>query len=352
VNFCSDNVAGAAPEIVAAVVAANEGAAAAYGDDELTRRVERRIAEAFECEADVFLVATGTAANALALSVMAPPWGAVFCHPESHVECDECGAPEFYSGGAKLVPLPGDDGKVHADALRAALAAPDHGVHHVRAAAVSLTQASEAGTVYSLDETRAIADVAHGRGLKVHVDGARFANALVALGCSPADAAWRAGVDILCLGASKNGAFGAEAVVVFDRALAATLAYRRKRGGHLVSKMRFLAAQFDAYLADGLWLTLAGRANAAAKRLANGLAAVPGAKFRHPVEANEIFVELPEAVIRGLAADGFRFYRWPGEGARLLRLVTAFDTRNADVDAFVAAARRHAAAAGGLAQTP
>ncbi|MDX9862138.1 MAG: beta-eliminating lyase-related protein, partial [Rhodospirillales bacterium] len=232
--------------------------------------------------------------------------------------------------------------KLEPAALAAALDAPDHGVHHVRAAAVSLAQASEAGTVYTPDEVKAIADLAHGRGLKVHMDGARFANALASLGCSPAEASCQAGVDILCLGASKNGALAAEAVVVFDRGLAETLAYRRKRGGHLFSKMRFLAAQFDAYLDGDLWLRLAGHANAAAKRLATGLASLPGAAFRHAVEANEIFVELPEPVIQGLLADGFSFYRWPGEGARLIRLVTAFDTRDADVDAFVASARRHA----------
>ncbi len=341
-NFCSDNVTGAAPEILAAIGEANAGSLPAYGDDALTLRVLGRIAEVFERDADVFLVATGTAANALSLSVMTPPYGAVFCHPDAHIECDECGAPEFFTGGAKLVHLPSNDGKVHADALRTALDAPDHGVHHVQSAAVSLTQASEAGTVYSPDEIAGITDLAHARGLKVHMDGARFANALVSLGCSPAEATWKAGIDILCFGASKNGALAAEAVVIFDKALAETFAYRRKRAGHLFSKMRFLAAQFDAYLNDGLWLHLAEHANAMAERLADGLAAVPGATFRHPVQANEIFVELPEPVIRGQEAGGFQFYRWPGDGAKLLRLVTAFNTNEADVDAFVDTALRHA----------
>lgn len=342
-NFCSDNVTGAAPEILAALARANDGPAAAYGDDPLTRAVEARIADLFERDAAVFLVATGTAANALSLSVMAPPFGAVFCHPDSHIENDECGAPEFFSGGAKLVLLPGAEGKLDAAALKTALDAPDHGVHHVRAAAVSLTQASEAGTVYTADEVKAIADLAHERGLTVHMDGARFANAIATMGCTPAEASWKAGVDILCFGASKNGALAAEAVVIFDPALAETFAYRRKRAGHLFSKMRFLAAQFDAYLTDDLWLRLAAYANAAAARLARGLAALPGATLRYPVEANEIFVELPEPVIQGLIADGFAFYRWPGEGATLLRLVTAFNTRGADVDAFIASAQRHTA---------
>ena len=341
-NFCSDNVTGAAPEILAAITDANAGSLPAYGDDALTQRVLRRIAEVFERDADVFLVATGTAANALSLSVMAPPFGAVFCHPDAHIECDECGAPEFFTGGAKLVHLPSDDGKIHADALAAALGAPDHGVHHVQSTAVSLTQASEAGTVYTPDEVAGITELAHAHGLKVHMDGARFANALVSLGCTPAEVTWKAGIDILCFGASKNGALAAEAVVIFDKALAEAFAFRRKRGGHLFSKMRFLAAQFDAYLNDGLWLRLAEHANAMAKRLADGLAAVPGATFRYPVQANEIFVELPETAIQGLEAAGFQFYRWPGDGAKLLRLVTAFNTDEADVDAFIDTALRHA----------
>ena len=344
-NFCSDNTTGAAPEILAAVTAANDGAVMAYGNDDLSRRVETKIAEVFETGADVFLVATGTAANALCLSVMAPPFGAVFCHPESHIQMDECGAPEFFSGGAKLVPLPDHGGKIRAEDLRAALNVPNHGVHHVKAAAVSITQSSEAGTVYSIDEVRDISAVAHEAGLKVHMDGARFANAVAGLGCSPAEATWRAGVDALSFGASKNGALGAEAAVLFDRSWAEAFAYRRKRGGHLFSKMRFLAAQFDAYLTDDLWLRNAAHANAMASRLAAGLKAVPGASLRYPVEANELFPMLPEAVIQGLEADGFLFHRWPGGTPSMLRLVTAFNTRMEDVDAFTASTRRHAEAA-------
>jgi len=342
-NFCSDNVSGAAPEILDAVLKANDGSVPSYGEDALTRKVETRIRELFECETDTFLVATGTAANALSLAVMTPPFGAVFCHPEAHIETDECGAPEFFTGGAKLVHLPDRDGKITESGLRAALDAPDHGVHHVPAAAVSLTQSTESGTVYTLDEIRAISALAHERNLKVHMDGARFANALASLGCSPAEATWKAGVDILSFGASKNGALGVEAVVIFDKALAKDFAYRRKRAGHLFSKMRFLAAQFDAYLADGLWLRLANQANAAAARLAEGLSEIPGAALKFPVQANEIFIELPEPVIRGLFDDGFEFHRWPGDGARLLRLVTAFSTRMEDVEAFIASARRHCA---------
>ena len=341
-NFASDNVAGAAPEILTAIARANAGARMAYGEDADSRAIEARIADVFETEADVFLVATGTAANALALSVVTPPWGAVFCHADSHVYRDECGAPEFFAGGARLVPLLGADGKISPAELAAAADAPGHAVHAVQPTAVSVSQASEWGTVYSPSELRAVTEAARKRGLKVHMDGARFANALVGLGCAAADITWRAGVDVLSFGATKNGALAAEAVVVFDRTLSATLPYRRKRGGHLFSKMRLLAAQFDAYLDGGLWLDLARRANAAAQRLADGLEGVPGARLVHPVGANEIFVELPEAVITGLLADGFIFHRWGDEQCRTVRLVTAFDTANADVDALVGAARRHA----------
>lgn len=341
-NFCSDNVTGAAPEVLAAIAAANEGAVMPYGNDDYTRAVERKIAAVFETEADVFMVATGTAANALCLSVMTPPFGAVFCHPDSHIHEDECGAPEFYTGGAKLVLLPDRGGKIAAADLAEALARPDHGVHHVQAAAVSITQASEAGTLYTPDEVRAISEVAHAQGLKVHMDGARFANAVAAVPAAPADLTWRAGVDALSFGASKNGALAAETAVLFDRSLAATFAYRRKRGGHLFSKMRLLAAQFDACLEDGRWLAWAGHANAMARRLADGLAAVPGARLRHECQANEVFVTLPEAVIAGLETDGFRFYRWEGPGSTTLRLVAAYNTRREDVDALIAAARRHA----------
>jgi len=341
-NFCSDNTTGAAPEILAALTAANTGAAMPYGNDDWTRRVEARIAEVFETEAAVFLVATGTAANALALSVLAPPYGGIVCHPDAHIQCDECAAPEFYTGGAKLVPLAGPDGKIRGADLAALLAQPGRGVHHAPAAAVSISQSSEAGTVYSVDEVEALAAAAHAGGLRLHMDGARFANALAALGCAPADLTWRAGVDALCLGASKNGAFAAEAVVLFDPGLAEAFAYRRKRGGHLLSKGRFLAAQMEAYLTDGLWLRLADRANAMAARMAAALQGVPGAELRYPVQANEVFATLPEAAIRGLLADGFSFYRWGGETSTLLRLVFAFNTRPEDVDAFAASAARHA----------
>lgn len=344
VNFCSDNTAGAAPEILEALAAVNRGRAMPYGNDEVTRRLEARFSEVFETDVAVFPVATGTAANGLALSVMVPPFGAVYCHEDAHIQADECGAPEFYTGGAKLVPLTGAHGKLDAATLRAAVTGAGS-VHAVQPAAISLTQASEAGTVYALDEVAAIAEVARAHGLGLHMDGARFANAVVALGCTPAEATWRAGVDALSFGATKNGALAAEAVLLFKPELAATLGYRRKRGGHLFSKMRFLSAQLEAYLRDDLWLRNARHANAMAARLGEGLAALDGVALSAPVEANEVFARLPAAMIEGLQARGFAFYRWGPDANREVRLVTAFDTTAADVAAFLAAAGEFAAAA-------
>ena len=336
-NFCSDNVAGASPEIVEAIARANHGAAMPYGNDEWTRRVEKRLAEIFEREVWVFPVATGTAANVLCLSALTPPWGTIYCHAESHIAVDECGAPEFYTGGAKLALIAGAAGKITAAELAPAGAGV---VHHTQPAAVSLTQATEAGTIYTPAEIEAVASICRSHGLGLHMDGARFANALVALGCTPAALTWKAGVDALSFGATKNGAVAAEAAVFFDKTKAEGVGYRRKRGGHLFSKMRFLSAQLDAYLADDLWLRNARHANLMARRLADGLAALPGARLAYKVEANEIFVDLPEVAIRGLEAAGFRFYRWPDDASTRLRLVCAFDTEAAHVDAFLATARR------------
>lgn len=341
-DFRSDNTAGAAPEIIEALSRANAGKSAAYGEDGFSCEMEDRIAAIFECEASVFLMATGTAANAVALAAMTPPWGAIFCHPQAHVHQDECGAPEFYTGGAKMIPVPDREGKIAIADIEAAWATLAHGVHNVQPAAISLSQTAETGRVYTPDELTAFAGFAHDRGLKLHVDGARFTNALVHLGCSPAEASWKAGVDILCFGASKNGAFAAEAVICFDPDLTDTIAFRRKRGGHLFSKMRFIAAQFEGYLAGELWLRNARHANAMAQRLAAELGDVPGARLAYPTEANEVFVALPAQVIAGLEADGARFYRWGGAESTVLRLVAAFDTTPEAVDQFLASVRRHA----------
>jgi threonine aldolase len=339
-NFISDNAIGVAPEIMAALAEANHGPSMPYGNDDWTRRVEQRVADIFEREVRVFPVATGTAANALSLASLTPPYGSIYAHEDAHVMVDECGAPEMFSGGAKLRPLPGMHGKLTAETVARALERGEsNDVHQVIPAALSLTQATEAGTVYRPAELQTICEVARRHKLRVHMDGARFANAMAFLGVPARQATWEAGIDVLSFGASKGGCMAAEAVVFFDPALAENFGYRRMRAGHLVSKMRFISAQLDAYLADGLWLKLARHANAMAQRLAQGIAAIlprlPGARLLHPVEANELFVQLPASAIAGLRQAGSAFYDWPAEEGAAIRLVTAFNTEAAGVERFL-----------------
>ena len=346
-SFASDNVAATAPAIAAALAEAAAASAMPYGADPWTERAAARLRDVFECDLAVFPVVSGTAANALALATLTPPWGAVACHGQSHIMADECGAPEFFTGGARLVAIAGDHARLDPAALEAWIAnARPHGEHNMRPAALSLTQATEAGTLYSAAAIAELTAIARAHGLGVHMDGARFANAVAALDSSPADLTWRAGVDVLSLGATKDGALAAEAVIFFDPARAAEFAERRKRGGHLLSKARFIGVQLDAWLTDGLWLANAAAANRAAARLAAGLAALPQVTLVHPVEANMIFAALPEAAVAGLEAAGFGFYRAGPAGAdsgrTRIRLVAAWDTADGDVDAFIAAAARYA----------
>jgi threonine aldolase len=340
-NFASDNAYGAAPQILAALSAASEGAVPSYGDDPITARVTRRLSEIFERDVMVFPVVTGTAANSLALATLCPPYGAVFCHQESHIAVDECGAPEFYTGGARLVLLDGMDAKIAPAAIESALPNFQRGVHSSKPSAVSITQSTELGTVYKPGEIKALADCAHANGMALHMDGARFANALAYLKCKPADITWRAGVDALSFGATKNGALCAEAVVFFDRARVGDFEYRRKKGGHLISKMRFISAQLDAYLEDGLWLKQAERANTLAAMLADGLKAIGGVTLDHPVEGNAVFAWIPNAMAAQLREKGARFYDWTvgTDGRTLVRLVLSFATPEEDVTRFGAAAR-------------
>ncbi len=345
-NFGSDNVSGVSPEIMAALEAANQGSAKAYGADPWSARLKARFAEIFETEVAVFPVATGTAANVLGLSMLTPRFGAIYCHAEAHIQEDECGAPEFYTGG-KLMPLEGPHAKLEPEVLAAALALTgSRPPHQVEPAALSISQATELGACYRPDEIAALSQLVKEYGMALHMDGARLANALAHLDCSPAEATWRAGVDVLSFGATKNGAMAAEAVVFFRPELAQAFPYRRKQGGHLFSKMRFLSAQLEAYLTDDLWLRNARHANAAARQLSSGLLKLPGAELGHPVEANEIFMALPEAVVAGLEAEGQNFHRWPGGSADkpMIRLVTAFNTTDQSVGDFIAAASRQVAA--------
>ena len=343
-NFRSDNEVGAHPAIIDAVGRAfSSGTAFSYGADKWTEKVEQQLREIFDKpELVAFPVATGTAANSLALACCTPPWGAIFCHPAAHIAVDEANAPEFYSGGGKLCPIDGPAGKIDPRKLAEALAQPVYGVvHHPQPAAVSITQATECGTVYGPEEIAAIATSTHRHRLRLHMDGARFANALGFVGCSPAELSWKAGVDVLSLGATKNGALAAEAVVFFDASLAREFEFRRKRGGHLLSKLRFLSAQLDAYLADSLWLSNAHHANAMARRLVAGLTALKGTQLLYPVDANEIFVVLPAHMHDELQAAGAQYHPWPSDrpGERAFRLVTAFDTDPKDIDRFLSIAK-------------
>jgi threonine aldolase len=343
-NFRSDNEVGAHPAIAEAVSRAFScGTAPSYGADAWTHRVEQRLRDLFERpDLVAFPVATGTAANVLSLACCTPPWGAIFCHPAAHIAVDEANAPEFFTSGAKLCPVGGPAGKIDPRKLAEALAEPVYGVvHHPQPAAVSITQATESGTVYGPEEIAAIATSTRRHGLKLHMDGARFANALAFVGCTPAELSWKAGVDVLSLGATKNGAIAAEVVVFFNAGLAREFEFRRKRGGHLLSKMRFLSAQLEAYLTDGLWLANARHANAMARHLVAGLTALKGTQLLYPVDANEIFVVLPAHMHDALEAAGAQYHPWPSDrpGERAFRLVTAFDTSSADVDRFLSIAK-------------
>jgi threonine aldolase len=343
-NFRSDNETGAHPAIIEAVSRAfGAGPVHSYGADVWTQKVENRLREIFDKpDLAAYPVATGTAANVLALATCCPPWGAIFCNSASHIAVDEANAPQFYTGGAKLVYIDGPAGKIDSKKLALALAEPVYGVvHHPQPAAVSIAQATECGAAYSPDDIAAIATSTHRHGLKLHMDGARFANALSFVGCSPAELSWKAGVDVLSLGATKNGAMGAEVVVFFDATAAKEFEFFRKRGGHLFSKMRLLSSQLDAYFSDSLWLDNARHANQMARRLVAGLTPLKGTSLLYPGDANEIFVVLPATMHDALQAAGAQYHPWPSDrpGERAFRLVTAFDTDQAAVDKFLAIAK-------------
>jgi len=343
--FASDNWAGVAPQILEGVVRAASGTKPAYGDDAHTARAQAMISEVFETECAVYFVTSGSAANALGLATLTPPYGTILCHEASHIHIDECACPEFYTGGAKLQPLAGANGKLTPDILEAYLRMlPGHAPHQAPFSVVSLTQATESGTAYSVAETEAVAETAKKNGLKLHMDGARFANAVISTGAAPADMSWRAGVDVLSFGGTKNGCMAAEAVVLFDPSLAEEFEYRRKRGGHLWSKGRFLGAQFEAYLEGDLWLNLAAQANDMATRLSEGLAAIHGVEIAYPTDINEVFAILPDGLANRLTDAGAVFHPWicPGDvgGGQTVRLVTSFETRPEDVDRFLALAHK------------
>ncbi len=345
-EFASDNTSGASPEVLAAVIAANDGYASSYGADPIMDQVTALIRDQFEApEAAVYLVPTGTAANALSLSLYCPEWGAIYCAEAAHVDVDECGAPEFYIGGGKTAPIHAPQGKITPEAFAAHLAqTPQGDVHHIQHGILTLTNLTEAGTLYTPSEISSLTTIARAQGLKTHMDGARFANALVAAGCTPAELTWKAGIDVLSLGGTKNGCMGVEAIVLFDPAKAWELELRRKRGAHLFSKHRFLSAQMQGYLTDCAWLKRAAHANRMAARLSQGLAALPGGSLVRPTDGNIVFPRFPRALHRKAMAAGGHYYLWPfdetlagaGDERIAARFVSSWSTTEADVDHFLA----------------
>ena len=320
--FYSDNTSGVAPELLEAIAQANAPAACkSYGDDPWTQRLDAVLGSWFGAPVRSFIVTTGTAANALSLATLCPPWGCVYAHAGAHVVEDECGAVEFFSAGSRLKLVPGEHGRMTPDCLTAVIEEQPISVHCVQPAAVTLTQATELGTVYRPDDVAALAAVAHRHGLKLHMDGARFANALAFLDCHPGDITWRAGVDVLSFGATKNGALAAEVVVFFDLQAARDFELRRKRAGHLLSKSRFAAAQLLAYLETGVWRRNAQHAN----QLAQRIAAAAGNHLLHPVEANEVFLQLGDAAKARLRGAGFGFYDWGAAASGEARFVTSWN---------------------------
>jgi threonine aldolase len=331
-QLASDTYAGLCPEALDALRQANRGHAPAYGDDAWTARARDLLRDVFATDCEVFFVATGTAANALALAALCRPYHSVLCHADAHIQTDECGAPEYAGHGIKLIALEGAGGKLEPARVRQA-AAQRRDVHSHLPGVLSLSQPTEAGTLYPMDELRVLTALAHELGLRVHVDGARFVNALAALRLPPAELSWQAGADVLCLGGTKNGLLAGDAVIFFDRALAEGFEYRRKQAGHLMAKLRFLAAPWVAVLESGAWLRNAEHANAMARRLEQKLRAIPGVRLLYPVQANAVFVDMPPAWADGLHQRGWHFYTIAGG----YRLMCSWDTQEADITAFMQA---------------
>jgi len=342
-TFVSDNISSACPEVMEALAKANEANSPSYGEDPWTHDLSARLREIFETPVTVFPVTTGTAANALALSTLTPAFGKIFCHELAHINTDECGAPELFTGGAKLIDMPGANGRITAQALEETIYGAGN-VHHAQPASVSITQACESGTVYSIEEIEAIAAVAHSHNLSMHMDGARFANALVTLGVTPAQMTWQAGIDVLSFGGTKNGCLTAEAVVFFKPELVGDFPFLQKRAGQLLSKSRFISSQFAGYLADDVWMRNARQANAMAQRLSKGLADLPGLELAYPTQSNEVFVVMPAALIDRLSATGLALNDEELDG-KAVRFVAAWNTTESEVDALLAVLSDHCASA-------
>ncbi len=329
-QFASDNWSGICPEALDALIAANAGHVHAYGDDAYTEKACALIRDYFETDCEIFFTFNGTAANSLALSSLCTSYHSIICHELAHIETDECGAPEFFSNGTKVLLVPGANGKIDLDAVRHTIERRTD-IHYPKPRVLSLTQPTEVGTVYTCEEVAAATELARRYNLRVHMDGARFANALATLQCAPKAITWQAGVDVLCFGGSKNGLPMGEAVIFFDRALAHEFDYRCKQSGQLASKMRFLSAPWIGMLESGALLRHAAHANAMAARLEQRLREIPGLAIQHPRQANSVFVSVPTDTAKALQEKGWRFYQFIGGGG--IRLMCSWDTTEADVDA-------------------
>jgi len=331
-NFRSDNETPVAAAIMEAILEANHGNAWAYAEDDWSARLDQVFSDLFRTEAIVLPVSTGTVANSIALATVTPPWGSVFCHSGAHIQNDECGAPEFFGNGLRLVPVDGEHGKIKPAALEKAVHASEgHGVHSYKASALSLTQATEAGTVYSIDEVAALCDSAHAMGMKTHMDGARFGNAIANLGCHPAEITVEAGIDMLSFGASKNGCMAAEALVIFNQPQWRETAERlRKRSGHLLSKMRYVSAQLLAYIENDRWLEMAKHSNRQAAKFAEAVENHAGAELEYPVHANEVFLKWTQEGFDHLMSQDIEFGLWPGRND-LARFVFGHSTSDEEV---------------------
>jgi threonine aldolase len=330
VKFASDNVSGACPEVLNAIISANDGIASPYGNDEWSKNLQNKFSEIFEKEVIVYPTASGTAANALALSALTPVFGNIYCHKLSHINTDECGAPEFYTGGAKLVTLNGVNGKITPEELSENVGGVGI-VHHTQPSVVSITQLCETGEAYQLDEISTIAETANKHNLKMHMDGARFANALVSIGATPAEMTWKSGIDVLSFGATKNGCIAAEAIIFFKPELVGNLPFLMKRSGHLLSKMRFVSAQLEAYISNDVWLRNAKHANKMGKKLSEGLNSNQNIELAYPTHANEVFAKFPKPIIEHLNSEGYKMNEEELDG-KAVRLVTAWNTKESDVN--------------------
>lgn len=337
-SFASDNTSMACSEVMDAVVAANSGIAMSYGDDEYSKRLEQKLSELFETDVVVFPAVSGTAANALALSALTPSYGKIYCHEMSHINTDECGAPEFFTGGAKLISIPSNNGKISPVDLEKMIRGKGN-VHAAQPATLSITQSCEVGALYQIDEITSLTKVAQEHGLNVHMDGARFANGLVALDVSPAEMTWKAGIDVLSFGGTKNGCLAAEAVVFFKPDLVKSFPFLHKRAGQLLSKMRFISAQLEAYISDDVWLRNARHANAMAQCLSKGLSTIEGVKLAYPTESNEIFAHMSRDMINALNKMGYTVTEGELDETAPPRFVTAWNTEEREVNEFLAAVK-------------